>query len=157
MSEIEVRIVKVDPMRVASVWGFGESPELIAYGKLLAWAKPKGLLDDCEKHRVFGFNNPNPSPGSPNYGYEYWITVGPDMEPEGDVRILDFRGGLYAVARCEIQGDPAIIGETWKLLDAWVAESAYRMSNHQWLEEHLNTENILEGTWTMDLYYPITQ
>ena len=46
MSEIEVRILKLEPMRVATVWGFGQEPEIIAYNKLDAWAGPKGLRDD---------------------------------------------------------------------------------------------------------------
>jgi hypothetical protein len=42
MSELEIRIVELEPMRVASVYGFGESPELQAWEKLIAWAGPKG-------------------------------------------------------------------------------------------------------------------
>jgi hypothetical protein len=37
MREIEVRIVKLEPMRVASVWGFGQEPEGITYNKLDVW------------------------------------------------------------------------------------------------------------------------
>ena len=83
MGELDVRIVKLEPMRVASAYGFGTSPEEEAWGKLLAWARAKDLLN--EDVRFFGFNNPNPSPGSPNYGYEQWMTVGQDVEPEGRV------------------------------------------------------------------------
>ena len=66
MSELDVRIVELEPMRVASFHAFGESPELKASKKLVDWAKPKGLLDAKGTHRIFGFNNPDPSPGSPN-------------------------------------------------------------------------------------------
>ena len=70
MSQLDVRIVKLEPMTVASAYGFGKEPEGIASRKLVAWAKPKGLFDDPAQHPTFGFNNPDPSPGSPNYGYE---------------------------------------------------------------------------------------
>jgi hypothetical protein len=90
----EIRRVTLPAMRMASVHGFGQGPELRAWEKLEAWAGPKGYLDDREAHPIFGFNNPNPSPGSPNYGYEFWMKVGPEEEPEGDVRIVDFDGGL---------------------------------------------------------------
>jgi hypothetical protein len=76
MSELNMRIVKLDAMRVASAQGFGENPEEQAWEKLLAWAEPQGLLADQDAVRFFGFNNPNPSPGSPNYGYDQWVTVG---------------------------------------------------------------------------------
>jgi hypothetical protein len=112
MNEFKVRLVKLEPLRVASVHGFGQSPEDEAWQKLMAWAKPKGYLDDKEHHRIFGFNNPNPSPGSPNYGYEFWMVVGPEVQPEGEVEIKEFPGGLYAVARCDVQGDPWRLEET---------------------------------------------
>jgi DNA gyrase inhibitor GyrI len=141
-------------MRVASVHGFGESPESQAWDKLIAWAGPKGLLDDVEKHRIFGFDNPNPSPGSPNYGYEFWIVVDPDVEPDGDVRIVGFRGGLYAVARCEGLGN---IGRVWQDLVGWREDSKYRGGSHQWLEEHIGPVEASQDpdALVLDLYLPI--
>ena len=157
MSALDVRIVKLEPMRMASVWGFGESPEEEAWQKLHAWAEPRGLLDKPEKHRIFGFNNPNPAPSSPKYGYELWIVVDPDMEPEGDVRIIDFDGGLYAVARCEVsEGNYAVIGETWKKLVTWREDSKYKSGPYQWLEESVPV--VLPGIdITLDLYLPIAE
>ena len=101
MNELAVRIVKLEPLHVASFHGFGPSPEHLAAQKLAAWAGPRGYLADLAQHRIFGFNNPNPSPGSPNYGYEFWMVVGAEVEAAGDMRILDFPGGLYAVTRCQ--------------------------------------------------------
>jgi DNA gyrase inhibitor GyrI len=66
MSDMNVRIVNLPPMRVVSINGFGEGPEGIAFDKMKAWAQAHNLLE--EPHRLFGYNNPNPSPGSPNYG-----------------------------------------------------------------------------------------
>ena len=73
MTTETVQIVTLEPMRVASAWAFGPNPEEMAWQKLVAWAESHDLLSTG--HRVFGFNNPNPSVGSPNYGYEYWLTV----------------------------------------------------------------------------------
>jgi AraC family transcriptional regulator len=157
MAELEVRIVELEPMRVASVWGFGEEPEGIAFTKLDAWAGPKGLRDDPEKHRVFGFNNPDPYPGSPNYGYEVWIEVGPEVEPEGDVRIVGFDGGLYAVVRCEVPaGQYEVIGATWKKLVTWREDSKYRYGHTQWMEQSLPSSGPgIE--FVLDLYMPIAE
>jgi DNA gyrase inhibitor GyrI len=157
MSKLDVRIVKLEPMRVVSFWAFGESPESEAWEKLLFWARSRGLLDDPEKHPMFGFNNPNPSAGSPNYGYEVWIAVGPEAEPEGDARILDFDGGLYAVLRCEVPtGQYDVIGSSWKKLVTWREDSKYKCGTHQWLEQNLPLN--LPGTeFVLDLYLPITE
>jgi len=148
MSEIEVRIVRLEPTRVASALGFGEQPEIEAWNMILSWAKPRGLLDDLKRCRFLGFNNPNPSPGSPNYGYEQWITVGPSAESEGEVKIKDFSGGLYAVAGCKLSN----IGDAWKQLVTWVQGSKYAMSHQQSLEECLNSEVFItsEGTAAPD-------
>ena len=154
MSQSEVRIVHLEPMRVAGAHGFGESPEGEAWDKLLAWANPKGLLDDREAVRFFGFNNPNPSPGSPNYGYDQWMTVGPEVEGEGDVKILDFPGGLYAVTRCEGLSN---IGEVWKRLVTWREDSPYKKAHHQWLEEYLSPLGVQPEEFVFDLYLPIAE
>jgi hypothetical protein len=86
MSQLDVRVVKLEPMRVACAYGFGKEPEAIAASKLDAWAKPRGFLDDLERHPTFGFDNPGPSPSSPNYGYELWMKVGPDARPKATLR-----------------------------------------------------------------------
>lgn len=157
MSELDVRIVKLEPMRVASAHAHSASPEQDAMEKLIAWAKPKGLLDDQETHRVFGFNNPDPSPGSPNYGYEFWIMIGPDVEPAGEIKVKEFAGGLYAVTRCEVSGDAyEVIPATWKQLVIWLENSKYRGGTHQWLEECLSPIGGTEE-FILDLYMPIVE
>ena len=149
----EISIVKLPPVRVASAWGFGPSPEGVAWQKLAAYAEPRGLFKAESGSCIFGFNNPNPSEGSPNYGYEFWITVGEASEPEGDIRILNFPGGLYAVATFdEPDSDYNLsVPAAWQRLDAWVSQSQYQTGSHQWLEEAY-PEGKLKA-----LYYPIRE
>lgn len=154
MSELEVRIVKLEPMRVASAHAYSGTPEDDAFKKLVAWARPKGLTDDRETHRIFGFNNPDPSPGSPHYGYEFWIVVGPDVEPEGEIKIKEFRGGLYAVTRCQGVENTH---QTWKKLVTWLEDSRYKGGRHQWLEEPLSEVGTPHDELVLDLYAPIVE
>ena len=155
MSDLEVRIVQLDSMRVAYALGFGPSPEEIAWGKILAFGKARGLLEDLDQVRFFGFNNPNPSPGSPNYGYEQWMTVGEGIEAEGEVKIRDFPGGLYAVTRIK---DLNQIGRVWKELAVWQEDSKYKRGNHQWLEELLSPLDLTHiEDLIFDLYLPIAE
>jgi DNA gyrase inhibitor GyrI len=160
MNAQNVRIVRLSPMRVASALAFGPSPEEEAWGKLVRWAASQGFLEAPAGHRIFGFNNPSPSPGSPNYGYEFWMEIGPEVEAqeEGEVELKQFAGGLYAVARCEVQGDPArAIPAAWEALALWREGSAYQAGGHQWLEERLPLGPSPEGAWDLDLYLPIAE
>jgi DNA gyrase inhibitor GyrI len=161
MSELEVRIVKLEPMRVAWANGFGPEPESIAWDKIMAFIKSNNI--EVKDHRFFGYNNPNPSPGSPNYGYDQWVTVGADAKATDDVKIKDFPGGLYAVTRCSLGN----IGPTWKKLVEWRDDSKYMEAHHQWLENALNAEifasdkaddaDYIFANFSLDLYLPIVE
>jgi DNA gyrase inhibitor GyrI len=155
MSELEVRIERLEPMRVASVRVVSDTPERDAWHKLHEWAEPLGLLKDNEKNPVFGFNNPGPAPDRKQYGYEFWIRIDHDVEPEGDVQTIEFPGGLYAVTKCSLLGDPNIL-ETWKMLWEWVLVSKFEYRRTHELEKHLNPLSP-EEELILDLYLPIEE
>lgn len=153
----DVKIIQLEPFRAASFYGFGTNPEEQAFSALYAWAGPRGYLADPQQHRIFGFNNPNPSTLSPNYGYEVWMTVGPEEEPQEGMRIIEFPGGVYALRRIENITDPgAQLPEAWKQLYLWIEDSAYRFGSQQWLEEDHRRPGLTPGDrWDMDLYLPV--
>ena len=163
MEELDVRIITLQPMRVASALGFGATPEIEAWGLLLDWARSLGLLDEIGAHRFFGFNNPNPSPSSPNYGYEQWMSVALEIGAEaggpGGIEIKTFPGGRFAVTRCQ---GPSHLGETWKALVAWQEDSPHQMTQNVCLEELLNPQLMLNldeeidfENLLFDLYLPL--
>ena len=154
MTELDVRIVDMEPMRVACAHGFGSSPEMQATEKMLSFLESKGLA--FEDIRWFGFNNPSPSPGSPNYGYEQWMTVSPEVEGEGDVTIKEIPARRYAVARCE---GLDVIGERWQHLALWFEDSPYKKPPHwdQCLEELLTSPHVPYEEYVFDLYLPILE
>lgn len=159
MSDLEVRVVSLDPMTVASTLGFGPNPEESAWNALGRWAETNGLLEDLGACRFYGFNNPSPSPGSPNYGYEQWMVVAADVQPGDGVQIKDFPGGLYAVTRCQLKD----ITEVWGQLAVWCENSPYTLAQHQWLEECLTPELLIPdmdaraAEAVFDLYLPIAE
>jgi len=165
MGKDDVRIVKLERMKVASSKGFGKEPETIAWSGLLAWMKARGI--PAGGSRFFGFNNPNPTPGSPNYGYEQWLALrGEPADAERElaaksgIEIKDFAGGLYAVARHS--GSPERLPQSWAALRLWVERSSFKHASHQWLEEFLNPEILdePEPDWEktkMDILFPIAE
>ena len=151
MDKFEVKIVLLPPMKAASFYGFGTSPEEEAHNHAIGWLKKHKLYQEGA-YRNFGFNNPNPSVGSPNYGYEIWI-VPTDGLPEGhQAKEVEFGGGLYAVAYCPSLD---VIGDIWQKLVAWRDSSEYQYANHQWLEEEYDHWAPAPQVNRFDLYLPI--
>ena len=154
MSNLEVRIVSLDPLRVASAYGFGASPEGIAFEKIEAFAAANHLLEEGKLPSTFGFNHPDPSPGSPNYGYEVWLPIAEEVQAQEDIIIKNIPKGLYAVTRLT---GLQYIGEVWKRLVKWREGSKYKFGSHQWLEHLLSPpDSPLEG-YVFDLYLPIAE
>ena len=100
MNEEEITIVSLEPMRGARGWAFGPSPEEHAWRLLEGWARPQGVLEPDSGNRCFGFNNPSPTAGSPNYGYEFWVTAAAEAQPGEGVTLATY-GSL-----CAAQGIP---------------------------------------------------
>jgi DNA gyrase inhibitor GyrI len=158
MSDLEVRIVNLEPMRVASVRVVSESPEVDAWSKLRSWAEPRGFLQDDENHPIFGFNNPNPQQDRKEYGYELWIKVGSEVESDEEVEVKDYPGGLFAVTTCKLAGDPSgrNILETWKVLLEWVKASKYSWRKVHELEK-VHDPLASEPDIILDLYLPVEE
>ena len=154
MSELEVRIVNLPCMRMLSSYGFGPEPEGIAWEKLKPAMLKHNMLKDGKFPTTYGFNNPNPSIGSPNYGYEIWLPADNEIEPEGDLRIIDFHGGLYAVTRFK---DLNNIGDVWGQLVKWREGSKYKLGTHQCLEHLIDGVDQPPEAFVFDLYLPIVE
>lgn len=154
MNENDIRVVQLDPIRVASAYAFGESPETAALAKMQQFAEESGLLEKGVMPPTFGFNNPSPGAGSPNYGYEVWLPVADSIEPTGDMRIIDYPGGLYAVATCHgLQN----IGSDWLALAKWREGTEYAAGKQQWLEYLLSSPEAPPEQFHADLYLPIAE
>lgn len=156
MSDPVVRVVKLPALRVVCVNGFGDGPEGMAFDKMREWAKTHHLPNG--PHRIFGYNNPDPSPGSPNYGYDVWLTVDQSVQAEDGARIIEFPGGLYAVTRVEVNNPGDEIPNAWQKLVKWMEASKYHHGRHQWLEEHIGPldDTVNELPFTLDLFLPIS-
>ncbi len=153
MNTIDVKVIKLDAMRVICFNGFGEAPEERAMQQLFGWAR-----EHRQHGRVFGYNNPNPSAGSSMYGYDAWMEVDANVQAEGEGRIIDFPGGLYAVARSEVMDAGNDIPNIWQALVHWREGSRYHEASHQWLEEQIAPQTPAGNDgFTLDLYLPVRE
>lgn len=134
LTDNDVRIIKLKPMRVAFYRAESANPEMDAWDVLYKWVKEQGL-ENLFTTRYFGFNNPSPKPGNPVYGYEVWVTVLDNVQESGDIKIKNVEGGLYAVTSTFGPDIP----QNWHALSRWVKDSKYEHANDRCLEEHLFT------------------
>jgi DNA gyrase inhibitor GyrI len=152
----EITIIELEPMHVVSALGFGESPEGEAWDLILGYAADNELEPWSGETRFFGFNNPDPTPGSPNYGYEQWITVSDETAVSAPLEAKQFPGGKYAVLR--LQGLDEI-GDAWKELVAWVEDQSHEISASEYacLEELLTPLDQPQDSWKFNLYLGIAR
>ncbi len=154
MAPKDVRIVDLPPMRVASSLGFGKEPEDQAWKQMQAFAASAGIRLGEKGGQTYGFNNPDPAPGSKDYGYEIWLPVGADVGAKPPIQIKQVPGGKYAVARCTGLSN---VSRVWEELDAWLEDSPYTCppNGGQWLEATQNPLKPDPNQWVFDLYLPI--
>ena len=158
---MRVRLERLPTMRAAHVHAFSGSPEEDSWRKMEAWAGPLGLLDEGSDARVFG-RNTYPTTEPEPYGYELFLTVGPEVEPEGDVDVGEVPGGLYAALRFEGLDN---IGEAWERLWDWIEGSkhehvGWRKGEHGWCdgyEENLTLNEEDPSKWVFDLWVQLKE
>lgn len=155
--DLPVRQVDLPAMTVASAHGFGKEPEYEAAVLLTAFAAKIGVKLGTEGHEGYGFNNPNPSPGSDNYGYELWMRVAPGTQAIPPIEIKEVPARSYVVTACHGLSN---IGETWKQLAAWYENSPYAQlppcGLPCWLESLQTPDESDPEKWILDLYLAIT-
>ncbi len=155
MDDLDVEMRELPAMRVACALGFGPEPEPEAWQLIQEFSERSGIDMNDGTHRFFGFNNPNPAPGSPNYGYEQWMTVGDDVEASDSVTIKDIPAARYAVTR--FRGIENIT-PTWKRFVQWFEENGLEWGSHcDCLEELLTPLGTPIEEWEFDLYLPVAE
>lgn len=153
-----VRIVLLPPYTVASYRFAGDDPEETVGEVMDIFIRSSRLYEIKPDARLFGFNNPEPQPGSDYHGYEDWVTIPDDMEVSAPLVKKHFDGGLYAAYTINF---PDFY--EWNFLKEWVKNSEkYQEDHRDYLEEHLNwvysshmgwPENGIDGK--IDLLLPI--
>ncbi|MGF7048110.1 DNA-binding transcriptional MerR regulator/DNA gyrase inhibitor GyrI [Paenibacillus sp. DS2015] len=142
-----VRIIYLPPATVASIHFHCDEPEAHANEVMNKFVREYNLCEIKQDLRHYGFNNPNPSSdtpaGSPDHGYEVWVTIPEDVVVPEPLTKKYFAGGLYAAHMIKM-GD----FHEWQWLCDWAQISEEYEPN--WgepecmdglLEEHLNYIN----------------
>lgn len=146
-----VRLVRTGPLRAVAFRAEGVHPEEEAFGRLRAWAEPRGLLSGRESGLLLGRNDPPPGPGHPEYGYVYMLTIRETFDPGDEVEPIDLPAATYAVVRARF----ADLGDRWEALYRWAETAGYDVAGHG-LEEHLSLPGTVAPTdMLFDLWLPV--
>ena len=152
--DLRIRFVVLPPMTVASSHFIGENPEENAIKGIESFVQETGLYEKKPDARLFGFNNPSPSPSQQFYGYEYNVTIPEDMNVPTPLVKKQLSGGLYAALTIDFPNF-----HEWELLNKWLENSEEWEINYApegaeimfgGLEEHLNWVYMIHHGWPED-------
>ena len=163
---MEIKVVELNPMKVASFQYVGENPELNAIKSMFRWAQKKEFFSKDARFYFFGFNNPIPSEDNSESGYEVWLPLDVNFEGDDEIKIKEFKGALFATT--EMSFIDFLSNQGWNVFHSaaklWMKENMYeRDITVQWLEKHIvqkrDIDNFIQkndlSKWTICLYLPI--
>lgn len=154
MIDLDVEIVDLNSMHVVAAMGYGAEPEYEAWDAILEFARDQQIDPWDQTHRFFGFNNPDPIPDRPAYGYEQWMTVDDEVDALPPLETKEVPGGRYAMTH--IQGLNTI-GEAWQGLVRWCSEHGLEVAGDRepCLEEVLTPIDQPTDKWELNLYLAV--
>lgn len=124
--------------------------------RLFRWAGPKGVLD-FSKTNVLGIYYDDPEKvDTEKLRSDACITVSKETKVDGDVRLVNVPGGLFAVAHVEI--DHSEYGKAWdKLVKEWMPQNGFMSdSTRLCYEVYLNDpKDHPQGKHIVDILEPV--
>lgn len=114
---------------------YGESSR--AWDALMAWAGKRGLMGPTTDMVGLSYSDPDVV-DSEDFRYDACVTVGPEVQAEGEVGIQEIPAGDFAVAIHE--GPHDRLGETYgALLGQWLPQHGRSAGDPPSIERYLNT------------------
>lgn len=137
-SKMEVELKNIKRQKVAFVRHTGPYAACgAAWGRLCAWAGPKGLIGPGTS--FIGICHDDPEVTAPqNIRYDACLTVGEDVRGEGDAGVQYIPEGEYAVVLH--RGPYEKLSQTYaELMGRWIPEHGREMKRQPSLEVYLNS------------------
>ena len=122
---LDVEVINMSSFPVAFIRhlkGYTEATREM-FARLVAWAKPRGLMVRDTKLISFHLDNPAVTPENKCRTYA-GISLQKPVETKGDVSIMEIPAGMYAKAR--FRGEPQMINHFYRrLFREWVVYSGF--------------------------------
>lgn len=125
-----------------------------AYGKLMQWAGPRGLLSSPDLKTVTVYHDDPNVTDMNKVRQSACITTDGSIKPEGEISTLTVEAGLYAVGRFEV--DASGFKQAWDSMCMGVAESGYQPQDAAPYElYHNDHEEHPERKFIVDICIPV--
>jgi len=137
---MDVKILKKDSRKVAFVRHIGPYIQCgEAWEKLCRWAGPRGLLNRNTTFLGLSYDDPEVTPAD-KIRYDACITVGADVQPEGEIGVQEIPAGDFAVY---LHKGPfeKLIDTYGALCGRWLPESGREIKDQSSVEIYLNDPN----------------
>lgn len=126
-----------------------------AFGKLMRWAGPRGLLRFPETKLLAVYRDSPETTEKEKLRSDACITVPEGTKVDGEVGLMRIAGGTFAVGRFEIAGNQ--FGEAWDaLMGGWLPGSGYQPDDRMCYEVYLNDhEQHPQRKFIIDICEPV--
>jgi AraC family transcriptional regulator len=133
-----VEIKTLAPQRVIFLRHTGPYDQVGAtWGKLSAWAGPRGLFGPSTRFIGVSYDDPQITPPE-KLRYDAAITVNRPVQPEGEIGVMELAGGEYATLLHK--GPYETLGRSYQaLLGAWLPKSGRELRDVPCFEVYLNS------------------
>jgi len=152
-TNVEVKhMPELDVLYVRHIGAFEKIGE--AYGKLMMWAGPRGLLQNPELKTVTVYHDDPSITEMENVRQSACITINQDVKPEGEIGKMKIPAGQFAVGRFEIGVEE--FTEAWDTMCQWFSQSGYQPGEGYYYElYHNNHEEHPEKKFILDICIPV--
>lgn len=125
-----------------------------AYGKLIQWAGPRGLLSNPNLKTVTVYHDDPSVTKIENVRQSACITVNGTVKTEGEFGNLAIPAGKFVVGSFEINDTQ--FTESWNAVCVWLSESGYQPDDRNSYElYHNNHEEHPEKKFIVDICIPV--
>ncbi|MCX7028555.1 MAG: GyrI-like domain-containing protein [Spirochaetes bacterium] len=126
-----------------------------AFGKLMRWAGPRGLLRFPETMSLAVYRDSPEVTDASKLRSDACITVPDGTTVDGEVGLMKIPGGRFVVGRFEISGDQ--FAEAWNvLMGGWLPGSGYQPDDRMCYEVYLNDhEQHPQKKFIIDICEPV--
>jgi len=152
--DANIEIKEMPLLNLAYISHVGHANLAGTYGRLMQWAKPKGLLDTIDFKMVTVYHDSFKITAPDKVRMSACILLNKTIETDGEVSLRTIDKGKFVVGHFEIAG--VDFGKTWTELYIWLNKNGYKTTDRNCFEiYHSDPEKHPEKKYTVDFCIPI--